>query len=331
MTFAELLSRFEGRRALVVGDLMLDEYIFGRATRISQEAPVMVVRQTSTRAVPGGAANVAANMMALGARVTMVGVVGDDAAGRTLGEALGGFGVENPCLVKDASRPTTRKTRVLANHAHQVLRIDHEESAPVPDEIEAEVVRGVLDRLAEVDVVLISDYQKGAVTPSGIAQIIEAARERRVPVVANAKPRSLWQYRGAALVSLNRPEATEALGWAEAVSVADAPNAAALLREKAGVDGMLVTLGGDGMAAAGKDSFYVPAVRVEVYDEAGAGDTVIATIALGIAADAFSRELLALATQTAAAVVQKVGVAVPSAEDLAKIRTTQVSSLDTPA
>jgi len=319
VSLGDLLSRFQGRRALVVGDLMLDEYIFGRATRISQEAPVMVVRQSSTRAVPGGAANVAANMIAMGAQVGMVGVVGDDAAGETLARSLGERGLGDAHLVCDPSRPTTRKTRVLANHAHQVLRIDHEESDPVAEEIEAEVVRAVLARLPESDVVLISDYQKGAVTPIGIQQIVEACRSKGVPVVANAKPRSLPHYRGATLVSLNRIEATQALALTEPIHPEDAPEAAAELRQRSGIECMLVTLGGDGMAAAGAQSFAVPAVRVEVYDEAGAGDTVIATVALGMAADAFGPDLLRLAAQTAAAVVRKVGVAVPTPEDLTEI------------
>lgn len=325
MRLGELLQSFQGLRALVVGDLMLDEYIFGRATRISQEAPVMVVRQTSTRAVPGGAANVASNMVALGAVPAMVGVVGCDAAGDMLASSLGTFGIDNGGLVRDPGRPTVRKTRVLANHAHQVLRIDHEETHPVTGDVEQAILQRTLDLLPTVDVVLVSDYTKGGVTPRIIEATIRAGRERQIPVVANPKPSSLRHYRGATLVSLNRYEAGDALGIEGGLADEDAADAASQLRERLGVDQVLVTLGASGMAAAGNESFRVPALKVEVYDEAGAGDTVIATVALGVGAQKFSRALFELAAQTSASVVRKVGVAVPSSEDLAQIATVEAN------
>lgn len=321
MSLGPLLDAYQGRRALVVGDLMLDEYIFGAATRISQEAPVMVIRQSGTRAVPGAAANVAANMVAMGAHVEVVGVVGDDGAGNMLAEALVENGLGDGGVVRDASRVTTRKTRVLANHAHQVLRIDHETTHPVSGEVEEAVLRRSLEALERVDVVLISDYLKGAVTSRAIRTLVEAGRAKGVPVVANPKPRSLPDYQGAALVSLNRYEAADYLRLSDGLVDDEGENAARELRTRLGVDHVIVTLGASGMAAAGPEgTHFVPAVRVEVYDEAGAGDTVIATIALGMAAGAFGPDLLRLATETAAAVVRKVGVAVPTAEDLAGIR-----------
>jgi D-beta-D-heptose 7-phosphate kinase/D-beta-D-heptose 1-phosphate adenosyltransferase len=173
--------------------------------------------------------------------------------------------------------------------------------------------------MAEADVLLLSDYSKGGVTETLIKTLITAAVKQGVPVVANPKPKSLEFYRGATLVSLNRFEAAKALGT-ELLSDEDAPAAAQSLRDTLGVESVLVTLGGSGMVAAwAHGTASVPAVRVEVYDEAGAGDTVIATIALGVAAGALGEPLLALAAQTAAAVVQKVGVAAPSREDLARI------------
>jgi D-beta-D-heptose 7-phosphate kinase/D-beta-D-heptose 1-phosphate adenosyltransferase len=320
VSLGSLLDAYRGRRALVVGDLMLDEYIFGAATRISQEAPVMVIRQSGTRAVPGAAANVAANMVAMGAAVEIVGVVGDDVAGRMLTEALVSSGLGGDGVVRDPSRVTTRKTRVLANHAHQVLRIDHESTEPVTGGVEQAVLDRALAALDRVDVVLISDYLKGAVTSRAIQTLVAAGREKGVPVVANPKPRSLPDYRDAALVSLNRYEAADALRL-ESLPDEAGVDAARALREQFGVENVIVTLGASGMAAAGPSGAWsVPAVRVELYDEAGAGDTVIATIALGMAAGAFGPDLLRLATETAAAVVRKVGVAVPSEEDLAAIR-----------
>ena len=320
MKFQSLLDSFKGMRALVVGDLMLDEYIFGRVTRISQEAPVMVVRQSSTRAVPGGAANVAKNMVALGAQPIMVGVVGGDVAGQTLAEALEESGISADGLVTDEARPTTRKTRVIANHSHQVLRIDHEDEQSVSGDVEAAVLASAMRRLDEVNLLVISDYVKGAVTGRIIESLVEAARHREVPVVANPKPKSLAHYRGASLVSLNEYEGGLALGKPEGIQLGEAEAAASQLRSKLGVDRMLVTLGANGMAAAtAHDGFLVPAVRVEVYDEAGAGDTVIATIALAIGANRFGPVALELAAQTAASVVKRVGVAVPTDDDLTAI------------
>lgn len=319
MTYGSLLDSFRGLRALVVGDLMLDEYIFGRATRISQEAPVMVVRQSSTKSVPGGAANVASNMVALGARPIVIGVVGEDEPGRRLEASLGEFGIDAGRLVKDPSRPTTRKTRVLANHSHQVLRIDHEDDTPSSPDIERAVLDQAYAAMEQVDVVLISDYLKGAITGPMIEAIVARGRESNVPVVANPKPRSLHHYAGATLVSLNRYEGGAAIGKPEGVSDAEATQAAEALRDRLGVENMLVTLGASGMAAAGQSSFFVPSVRVEVYDEAGAGDTVIATIALSIGARKFGPTALGLAAETAAAVVAKVGVATPSVADLRRI------------
>jgi D-beta-D-heptose 7-phosphate kinase/D-beta-D-heptose 1-phosphate adenosyltransferase len=305
-----------GRRALVVGDLMLDEYIFGRATRISQEAPVMVVKQTSTRAVPGGAANVAANIVAMGGSAALLGVVGDDIPGKMLESALSDL--PETRLIVDPSRPTTRKLRVLANHAHQVLRIDHEEERGVEPLIADQIIKAFRSMLPTIQVVLISDYQKGCVTQALVEEMIVHCRQCGVPVVANPKPRSLPSYRGAALVSLNRFEAGEALNGSPVVDE-EAVGAAERLRDKLEVERVLVTLGGSGLAAAGANTYRVPAIKVDLYDEAGAGDTVIATVALGIAAGHFGNELLELATRTAGAVVQKVGVAVPSPEDLQQI------------
>jgi D-beta-D-heptose 7-phosphate kinase/D-beta-D-heptose 1-phosphate adenosyltransferase len=296
---------------------MLDEYVFGKATRISQEAPVMVVRQTSTRAVPGGAANVAANIFALGGQPSLLGVVGDDLAGQMLASSLENLSGSE--LVKDPSRPTTRKLRILANHAHQVLRIDHEEDKSVGPEIEQQLLKRFEELLPGAQVILISDYQKGCVTPKLIQTIVAQGRQAGVPIVANPKPKSLPYYKGAALVSLNRFEAGEALGIGGGLSDEQAEESAVRLRDKLEVERLLITLGGSGMVAAGASVYRAEAIKVDVYDEAGAGDTVIATIALGVATGHFGKELLELAAQTAGAVVQKIGVAVPSPEDLSKI------------
>lgn len=320
MSGAELLRKFQGVRAVVVGDLMLDEYIFGRATRVSQEAPVLVVKQDRFSAVPGGAANVAMNMMALGATVGIIGVVGADPAGEMLEQALEMSGIENRGVITDPNRATTKKTRVVANHSHQVLRIDRENDEPIGAEVQAQLLAKIDAALTDAHVLLLSDYQKGVLTPETIQQIIALAKSKGVVSVANAKPQSIPAYSGAGVVTLNRFEATAASGRSKTIVDSEAEEVATLLRASIGVDSMVVTLGGSGMGCASDEGYVqVPAVKVEVYDEAGAGDTVVATLALAAGFGPIGKEALELATHTAAAVVRKVGVAVPSNDDLEQI------------
>lgn len=321
MRLGELLQQFQGMKALVVGDLMLDEYIFGRATRISPEAPVMVVRQQKRSAVPGGAANVAKNLCALGAETQLFGVVGADEPGTILRNALLEAGLEHSTVLEDSGRPTTRKTRVLADSAHQVLRIDHEDTAPLSPSVEEQLLAGVADAISGSQVVVLSDYQKGVLTDRVVREVIRLANAASVPVVANAKPKALRSCAGATLISVNRVEAVEASGNSALDGFGNADleavkTVAQSVCERVECDHVLITLGGQGMCT---ESFSVPAVPVEVFDTAGAGDTVIATVALGIGAIGFRQEVFHLASHTSASVVRKVGVAVPSKEDLHQI------------
>ncbi len=315
-----LLDQFATLHATVIGDVMLDEYIFGRINRISQEAPVMVVRQTSTHRVPGGAANVAKNVAALGGTVTVLGVAGNDTAGTQLEEALAELGEIRSALIRDPSRITTRKTRVVANHSHQVLRIDDEVEVPIGPGTEDLLLEALNRTLKGSAVLILSDYVKGVMTPRLIQESISMAQALGIPVVANAKPFSVGQYCGATLVSLNRPETAKVTG-AEPQSREHAAEQAAAIAKQYGIESVLVTLGEDGMVAAkGNQTILTPPVEVEAYDAAGAGDTVIASVGLGLASIGFRPEVFALAAQTSAKVIQHVGVAVPTPEDIASIR-----------
>ena len=320
MRVPQYLGEFPSKSALVVGDLMLDEYIFGSASRISQEAPVIVVKQDRVSSVPGGAANVAMNLMALGANTGVVGVIGDDSAADDLENSLKLSGVSPIKIFRDPTRPTTRKTRVVANHSHQVLRIDIEEETPIGKELIEALIKQVRESAKGQDVLLLSDYQKGAIPGPVIERIVLLGKELGVPVVANAKPGSAHFYRGADVVSLNRFEASSAMGYLNPITDDLAIETAQKLREKLEIDSLVITLGASGMVVANDhESQSVPAIRVEVYDEAGAGDTVIATLALCATCGLIGIEALRLASHTAACVVRKVGVAVPSAEDLQQI------------
>ena len=320
MRVPQYLAEFPSKSALVVGDLMLDEYIFGSASRISQEAPVIVVKQDRVSSVPGGAANVAMNLMALGATTGVVGVIGDDAAADNLENSLRLSGVSPIEIFRDPSRPTTRKTRVVANHSHQVLRIDVEEEIPIGPAMIEKLIARVKESAVGRDVLLLSDYQKGAIPGPVIERIVLLGKELKVPVVANAKPGSAHFYRGADVVSLNRFEASSALGLLNPITDEMAVETAKALREKLEINSLVITLGASGMVVANsQETQSVPAIRVEVYDEAGAGDTVIATLALCATCGPIGIEALRLASHTAACVVRKVGVAVPSADDLQQI------------
>lgn len=319
MRLSEVLQSFAGVNALVLGDLMLDEYIFGRATRISPEAPVMVVRHHKTTRVPGGAANVARNLNALGANTRTIGVAGCDEAGDLLQKSLLDQGITGSLLVRDGSRATTRKTRVIADHTHQVLRIDHEDDGPISGEVESKVIETTLNLLDGVEVVVLSDYLKGVLTPEVVSAVMSEAKRLSKAVVVNPKPRTAGLYKGASLVSLNRAEATEALGLVRPLSDEDAADGAKKLREDLGAEAVLVTLGEAGMVAAGRAVIRVQAPKVEVYDTAGAGDTVIATVALGLVEIGFRPEVFELAARMAASVVRHVGVATPSASDIEDI------------
>ena len=320
MRVTQYLAEFPTKSALVVGDLMLDEYIFGSASRISQEAPVIVVKQNRVSSVPGGAANVAMNLMALGANTGVVGVIGDDAAADDLEGSLKLSGVDPIEVFRDPTRPTTRKTRVVANHSHQVLRIDIEEESPISGTMIDALVERVKLTAKGRDVLLLSDYQKGAIPGPVIERIVSLGKELGVPVVANAKPGSAQHYHGANVVSLNRFEASSAMGYLNPITDEMAIDTAKKLRHKLEIDSLVITLGASGMVVANaQEAQSVPAIRVEVYDEAGAGDTVIATLALCATCGPIGVEALRLASHTAACVVRKVGVAVPSAEDLQQI------------
>lgn len=320
MTYADLLDRFRNLSALVVGDLMLDEYIYGKATRISPEAPVMVVRHDRTKRVPGGAANVAQNLLALGARTSVIGVVGGDDAGRLLGESLEPLGFAEVKLVEESDRQTTRKTRILADSAHQVLRIDSEDEKPANEEACEQLHEEAKKMLRQADVLVLSDYLKGTLSKSLVTTLISEATSLGKTVVANPKPRSAQWYAGANLISMNRKEASEMLGLYPSLIDAQADTAAGNLRDLLH-SAVLITLGDSGMVAASPSRICrINAPRVEVYDTAGAGDTVIATSALGIAAVGFDKMVFDLAALAAASVVRKIGVAVPSADDLTAIR-----------
>lgn len=316
----DILEKASGIHAIVLGDLMLDEYIFGDATRISPEAPVMVIRQTESRAVPGGAANVAKNLAAFGAQVTVMGVAGDDPAGSELKRAIGALDRSKATLVQEAGRLTTRKTRVVADHSHQVLRIDNETSSSISEESEDRLIASLKIDIEKADVLVLSDYLKGVLTPSLAKAAVELARKKGVPVAVNPKPTSVKNYAGASLISLNRSELAGATQMLPD-TLEEALAASRSLRQELQADCVLGTMGALGLAADWEGgNATIAAPRVEVYDTAGAGDTVIASVALGLGSIGLSEDIFRLAAEASARVVRHVGVAVPTSQDLDELK-----------
>jgi len=311
-----LVARFHSKSVLVVGDLMLDQFIIGRVSRISPEAPVPVVEHDHDEYRVGGAGNVAHNVRALGGRVELVGLIGrDEAAGRLRGEMLlNGMGVDG--LVVDPARPTTTKQRIVTTRNQQVARVDFENDAEAAGDIERALIDRARHALAHADAVVVSDYLKGAVTRTLVAAIVEGARDRSVPVLVDPKIPHIDYYAGATVVTPNHHEAETATHM-RIRNDDDAKRAAKIFIDRARCAGVLITRGEHGMSmldAAG-EAHYATVAR-EVADVTGAGDTVIATLALGLAAGAALPEAAQLANHAAGIVVGRFGPATVSPAEL---------------
>ncbi|MDT4952558.1 MAG: D-glycero-beta-D-manno-heptose-7-phosphate kinase [Acidobacteriota bacterium] len=314
----ELLRRASERFIVVYGDVMLDEFVWGDVTRISPEAPVPVVDIRRESVHLGGAANVLANAVALGARASVVGVVGNDRAGEQLRAKLKETGLPDApdTLIVDESRPTTLKTRIIA-HSQTVVRADRERRTPVDVETEARIIEVLKEAIKETDAFVVSDYDKGAVTPRILSEILPLVYKRKVPVLIDPKIRNFDAYHPATLVTPNHHEALR-LTNTEDHSDEALKRAAHLIRERLGCESVLITRGERGMMLLESyhEPVYVETVAREVYDVTGAGDTVIATLAAALAAGASMLEAAILANHAAGIVVAKVGTATASAEEL---------------
>ena len=311
---AEILQNLRDRYVLVLGDVMLDEFVWGDVTRISPEAPVPVVAVRRESMHLGGAANVLASLVALGARGSVVGVVGNDAAGRRLQAGLSDLGVQDQ-LVVDESRPSTTKTRIIA-HNQLVVRADRESRSPVTGKLEDKIVSSLKDALRHADAFVVSDYDKGVVTPRILREVLPVAYEQ-VPVLIDPKLRNFNEYRPATLVTPNHLEALR-MSDTEDHSDDGSHHAAKVIREKLGCDAVLITRGDRGMMLLEGDGppVYVETAAREVYDVTGAGDTVIAALASALATGATMIEAASFANHAAGIVVGKVGTATATADEL---------------
>jgi len=317
----EIVSRVGSVNVLVVGDAMVDKFIVGRVTRISPEAPVPVVAFDHDMYRMGGAANVASNVVALGGHVTLVAVTGRDDAAATLTESCREAGIA-PSFVGDPSRPTTTKTRVVTDRNQQVARIDYESDTEVSGEIEDRVIAEIRKHASRCSAIVVSDYMKGCVTKQVMQTAVSVGAERGVPVLVDPKIPHLTYYDGATIVTPNHHEA-EAATLRRVRSEDDARDAARIFRERANCRDVLMTRGDQGIwLLSDRIEGYLPAASREVADVTGAGDTVIATLAVMLASGATIGEAARLANEAAGIVVGKFGPATAStAELLAAINT----------
>ncbi len=312
----ELVQRFADQRILVLGDVMLDHYLWGRCERISPEAPVPVVdvqRETSSL---GGAGNVAANLVALGAMPALVGVIGEDTRARTLLDAFAARGVDTRLLVRDSTRPTTFKTRILAQN-QQVVRADWESRAELGGDALAGVL-GMLDReLPTCHGLLISDYGKGVLTRDVLDRAIALARGRGIPIAVDPKESHIDAYRGVSILTPNQLEAGYVMGR-RVVDEASLMEVGWGLQRRLDAECALVTRGADGMSLFEKNGRYthLPTVAREVYDVTGAGDTVVSVVVAALAAGADYPEACYLANHAAGVVIREIGTASCSAAQL---------------
>jgi D-beta-D-heptose 7-phosphate kinase/D-beta-D-heptose 1-phosphate adenosyltransferase len=313
----QLLQAMSDRKIVVLGDVMLDEFVWGEVTRISPEAPVPVVDIRRQSVHLGGAANVLANIVALGANACVVGVVGNDAAGERLRARLKETGASptTDYLVVDNDRPSTTKTRIIA-HNQLVVRADREQRTPVNGQTEKRLLEFLAHALEDADAFVVSDYDKGVVTRRILGEILPSAYAR-VPVLIDPKIRNLSYYQPASLITPNHHEALKMTNL-ESDSDDGLHQAAQAIREKLGCDAVLITRGDRGimLLEGDNDPVFVETAAREVYDVTGAGDTVIATLAAAMAAGATMLEAANLANHAAGIVVGKVGTATASAEEL---------------
>lgn len=311
-----ILHAFRSRPVLIVGDVMLDRYVWGHVTRVSPEAPVPIVAKQRTSSSPGGAGNVAATVAGLGGQPLLVGLAGDSSEGRELHETLARCGVDPRDVVLAPNRRTTVKTRIIA-HNQQLLRIDEEDTAPASAGTLDELLAHIDSRLPSAASVILSDYAKGLLTPALLREVISRARRAGVPVLVDPKGSDFTRYNGASLLTPNRSEAFHSAGL-RAEHGATVAEAGGHLLAHLDVDALLITEGEAGMTLfeRGGSTVHLPASARVVFDVTGAGDAVIATLGLALAAGGSLQEATQLANLAGGLAVEQVGTATLTASAL---------------
>ncbi|MFH1226344.1 MAG: D-glycero-beta-D-manno-heptose-7-phosphate kinase [Planctomycetota bacterium] len=316
MNPTNLIHRLGSPKIMVLGDLILDKYVWGKVERISPEAPIQILNAQREGLRLGGVANVAHNAVTLGAKAGLVGVVGNDESGRQTRKLCGQSGINTAGIVSDRARQTPLKTRMIAQN-QQVLRVDNEDPAQISAAAEQSILSYVRRNIKHYDIVLVSDYNKGTLTDSLLKAVIQIARTSRKKVVIDPKGRDYAKYRGATALTPNRSEAELATGI-KIKDDASRKQAARKLIKESGLDFVIITLSDKGLYLLDRkgDEVYDPARHLDVYDVTGAGDTVLATLGMAFAGGLGYREALHLANLAAGVVVSKVGTATVTRQEI---------------
>ncbi|GER82756.1 ADP-heptose synthase [Thermogemmatispora aurantia] len=320
-----LISAFAGKRVLVIGDMVADEYLIGRPTRIAREAPVLILELSEERTIPGGATNVAVNARALGAEVFLAGVVGDDAPGARLRQAIRDWGIHQEGLFTDPRRPTSTKTRILAGSPQvvrqHIVRLDRVDTSEVAEPCKSQIIAYIQRMLPLMDAVMVADYENGVISPDIIAACLPLARELGKIIVVDSHG-SLFRFQGVTALTPNQPEAEATLGMT-IHNEEELNEAGRRLLEGSQARGVLITRGSEGMSLfeIGREPLHLPIYRLnrhssEVVDTNGAGDTVAATFTLALTAGATMAEAAFLSNVAAALVVRRLGCASNTPEEL---------------
>ncbi|RUA07110.1 MAG: D-glycero-beta-D-manno-heptose-7-phosphate kinase [Fusobacteria bacterium] len=309
----EILDKFKDITIAVIGDLMLDDYIIGEVTRISPEAPVPVVNVKEERFVLGGGANVLNNLSTLSCKTYSFGVIGNDNNGTRLINELKKENIDTKSLVIAEDRPTIVKRRILAQH-QQLLRLDWEDKKDITSYHEELIIENLKFHLKEIDAIILSDYDKGVLTPTLAKKVIELARENNIIVTVDPKPSNAINYVGATSMTPNRKEAMECMGLSR---IDDTEKLGRDLKDKLNLDNLLLTRSEEGMSIFMEDEIInIPTFAKEVYDVTGAGDTVISVFTLAAAAGATWHEAAKIANVAAGVVVGRMGTSTVTKEEI---------------
>src|SRR5215472_3766061 len=322
-----LIEGFKGKRVLVIGDMVADEYLIGRPTRISREAPVLILELHEERIIPGGATNVAVNARSLSAEVLLAGVVGDDIAGQKLRQAISDLEMHREGLITDPTRPTSTKTRIMAGSPQivqqHVVRIDRVDTSEISEPSKGQIIAYIQRILPTIDAVVLSDYENGVISPQIIETCIPLARSLRKTIVVDSHG-SLFRFQGVTALTPNQPEAESSLGMT-IQNQDDLDEAGRRLLAGSKAQGVLITRGSEGMSLfeAGKPPLHLPIHSLsppsEIVDTNGAGDTVAATFTLALTAGASMAEAAYLANAAAALVVRRLGCASNTPEEIMSV------------
>lgn len=309
----EILNSFEDLRVAVVGDMMLDDYLIGTVERISPEAPVPVVSIKKERFVLGGAANVVNNLSTLGAKALCFGVIGEDFDGDRLVNELEKRSIETSGIIKCTHRPTIVKRRIIAGN-QQLLRLDWEDARPISVDLEDVLLRHIESKIEGLNAIILSDYDKGVLTPKVVKKIIDICNEKNIIVTVDPKPKNALNYIGATSMTPNRKEALECLGETRADDMLEIGRK---LKKKLDLNNLLLTRSEEGMSLfEGKEVINIPTYAKEVYDVTGAGDTVISVFTLACAAGVSPHEAAKIANTAAGVVVGKMGTSTVTKEEI---------------